>query len=492
MSVPLILAILVAFGIDPTDTLGPMTPPEVWLRVAQTWGAIAILGVSSLVLGRGTLFKLRRVSNPYATRRALTFFSRFLEFVLLALFGLIIYEIRWPEVVRVGLGLKSVVLIDELLILLPFLVGQIFILCSIYPSAALAQCYGSQPNRAPSLLSFVVARSRGSWGMILPIALAFPLGQDLLSQYSPQWVESSVGQLILLAAIGLFIMILSPALVRLTWSTHRLPEGKVRDRLERLAAQNKFKYTEILVWKTEGSLANAGVTGILPWFRYVLLTDGLLEGLDLNEVSAVFGHEMGHIADRHLFYFGSFFLASLSLLAVGSSTFEGSRLLSGSFFFEDASHAWWAGSLVAGVGLIAIASLGLFLFGHLSRSFEREADIHGCRAVSCGREECPPHLDLDAVQITDASNTPACPVGISTFVRALSRVALCNGVSLETKSWRHGSVDRRIRFLERIEDHPQVEDGFRRSMRLVRVGLTVGLVVLLILAAFIGFSSTQT
>ena len=43
---------------------------------------------------------------------------------------------------------------------------------------------------------------------------------------------------------------------------------------------------------------NACVTGIVPGFRYVLLSDALIDSLPPLETAAVFGHEIGHIASR--------------------------------------------------------------------------------------------------------------------------------------------------------------------------------------------------
>ena len=63
-------------------------------------------------------------------------------------------------------------------------------------------------------------------------------------------------------------------------------------------------------------MVNACVTGILPGFRYVLLTDALIDSLTPLEVAAVFGHEIGHIAHRHLLYFAFFFMGSLGVLTI--------------------------------------------------------------------------------------------------------------------------------------------------------------------------------
>ena len=95
-----------------------------------------------------------------------------------------------------------------------------------------------------------------------------------------------------------------------------MPDGPLRRRLTRISERVGFRFTDILVWDTGNMMVNACVTGILPRFRYVLLTDALIESLTPLEIAAVFGHEIGHIAHRHLLYFGFFFMGSLGLLTV--------------------------------------------------------------------------------------------------------------------------------------------------------------------------------
>ena len=45
------------------------------------------------------------------------------------------------------------------------------------------------------------------------------------------------------------------------------------------------------------------------------------------------------------------------------------------------------------------------VFGLLSRRFERQADVFGCRAVSCGRPDCPPHADYDGPPTSPGRST---------------------------------------------------------------------------------------
>src|SRR5262249_51794430 len=121
-----------------------------------------------------------------------------------------------------------------------------------------------------------------------------------------------------LAVLAALILLVSPLFVRLAWPTRSLPDGPLRRRLERAAKRVGFRFNDLLVWETGHIMVNACVTGVLPWFRYVLLTDALIETLSPVEVAAVFGHEVGHVAHRHLPFFGFFFLGSLGVMALSA------------------------------------------------------------------------------------------------------------------------------------------------------------------------------
>ena len=123
-----------------------------------------------------------------------------------------------------------------------------------------------------------------------------------------------------------------------------------------------------------------------------------------------------------------------------------------------------------------LALLGLYfwlVFGHLSRRFERQADIFGSRIVSCAAGNCPPHLDPDGDSLPESprgSPLPLCRVGLRTFSQALAIVAQCNGMELARPSWRHGSIASRIAFLEGLEHRPDLERDFQRQVGRMRPG----------------------
>src|SRR5205823_12163326 len=132
---------------------------------------------------------------------------------------------------------------------------------------------------------------------------------------------------------------------------------------------------------THGGVANAMVVGIVPWVRYVLLTDRLTTEMTGDEVEAVFGHEVGHIKHRHMLYYLGFLLISLTVVM------ETWKAIDLQWFINRSAREDLA-------ILPLVASLGAYIFvvfGFLSRRCERQADIFGCRAVSCANVACLGH-----------------------------------------------------------------------------------------------------
>jgi STE24 endopeptidase len=219
----------------------------------------------------------------------------------------------------------------------------------------------------------------------------------------------------------------------------------------------------------------------LPFPRYVLFTDRLLDELTPDEVEAVFGHEVGHVRHRHMTLYVVFLGLSLAVFTglahAINRWLEATGRVPG--FFT------WLGEWETFISLLVMAVYVVFAFGFLSRRCEREADLFGCRAVSCGQPDCATHSTNQ--QQTVSTRTQPCSTGINTFVSALERVAVMNGMSRSKPgwlaSWQHGTIARRVDFLERVRDFPAVGVIYRRKMILFKLAIvailatTVGVLI---------------
>jgi len=473
MPLTLLAALFLAFGLDSqSGTTRPVPWPLIPWRVAAMAGGVALVGLFAAALARSITWRVRRLG--YASsgiRRGYLWGTRGVALLALGTYAGMLQFMGWREVVRTLLGSRVWPVVADGLILLPFLLTEAAGWWALF--AAERALRVSRGGGHADLRRHMILKGRQELGLLLPVLLVYSLGRDVAPLLLPTAVGASWAQPAGLTLMAVLVLAGSPLFLRLAWPTHSLPPGPLRDRLERLAKRVGFRCTDILVWDTGNVLVNAGVTGTLPWFRYVLLSDALVENLSSQEIAAVFGHEIGHIAHRHLLSFGLFFLGTIGVMAVIMGAIDdyvavGLTRALGSW------NASVAGVVQTGVVILALGTYFFLAFGLVSRRFERQADLFGCRAVSCGRGGCPPHEDVDGTDegmLTHAS--AVCPAGIRTFVNALTNVAALNGMGPTKRSWRHGSIARRVAFLESLEGRPDVERRFQRGVLRLRIALVL-------------------
>jgi Zn-dependent protease with chaperone function len=295
----------------------------------------------------------------------------------------------------------------------------------------------------------------------------------LFPQLGDDW-QLGVTPFGLLAALCVFATI--PLILRLVLGLKPLPPGLLRDRLLAAARRLNFRCNDILLWNTRGHLANAMAVGVLPWLRYVLLSDRLVKELTPDEVEAVFGHEVGHFKHHHITYYLGFLLASVVVLGFGASA------------LVEVIRLNLDQSLLVLSDVTMVGAYLFVVFGFLSRRCERQADIYGCRAVSCAQVDCRGH-DSNAVRAPGGRGL--CPTGICTFISALEKVARLNGISRERpgvlQSWLHSTIARRVDFLQRVLADPLVEQRFQRTVWRVKCALLLALGALLLVVVLATF-----
>lgn len=276
----------------------------------------------------------------------------------------------------------------------------------------------------------------------------------------PNLIEMSVA---LASFAGVFLF--APVLMARVLKTEPLPPSPLRTRLEQMCERHGLRYRQILLWHTQSSLGNAAVMGILPQLRYVLLSDLLLETMPDEQIEAVFAHELGHIVYRHLVWYVIFIVTLLlALSGPGGQMYDyimprivGSNLN---------AHA----RLVDAIScvLTAIAFAGFFIvFGYVSRRFERQADVFASRVID--------------EPIESRQRPPVRPYGAAVFASALHRVAVVNNIPVATRSWCHGSIEKRMRYLHHLAERPERTAMFDRIMRRL-----YALLILALIASAIG------
>jgi STE24 endopeptidase len=267
------------------------------------------------------------------------------------------------------------------------------------------------------------------------------------------------------AGAAALIFVIAPVMLRYIWPTKRLADGPLRRRLESISREIRFRYREILVWQSGRMMINAAVMGLFAPVRYVLLSDGLLEGMSRQQIEAVFGHEVGHVRQGHIPFFLLFAVCSMLLL---SGIIEALRLAVERGLFELSVLT------IQAIGFICILVVWGVGFGWLSRRFERQADLFGTRCVTPPTAEgchlpCNAHPDPSVQPPAGA----VCATAAAVFASALDRVALLNGIPREERSWRHGTILGRARFLTSLTGDPTRARRFERLLRRVKATLAV-------------------
>ncbi|MFO0866904.1 MAG: M48 family metallopeptidase [Gemmataceae bacterium] len=371
--------------------------------------------------------------------RQFAFWRRWHFFGMLAYFAVSLYALGWGHATK-QLQAERFVPGLELATLGPLLVAMLFSWMFFYDADWAIHHVGVPDEHPyPNRWTYVVLNIRSSLILIVPPLILMTLQRSLIYFFPALGDAKEAGwwHLAVLAGFLLIGMILIPIVYRLFLGLRPLPNGPLRDRLTATAQRLHFRFADILLWDTRNAMANAMVTGVFPWMRYVVVTDRLIDRLDADEIEAVFGHEVGHIKHRHMTFYIWFLLTSMIIL--GHVWTEATNALGTAF-----PEATWLNNLMEPVFLVVIVVYIFVAFGFLSRRCERQADLFGCRTA-----------------------TPAA------FASALDKVADLNGISKEKpgllSSWQHSTIGKRIAFVRSVDGNPALETAFQRRLGWLRL-----------------------
>ncbi len=333
--------------------------------------------------------------------------------------------------------------------------GVFFLLLSIMWLRA-RPAYEAVFHRSYSAAAFVASNIKSNLPIVLPwlvLSLAFDLLAALPLPKFQEVMSSPWGDLVVFMGFVIFLALFFPPLVRWLWGCRPLPPGPLRERIEAFCRRQNLR-VPVYYWPLfEGQVLTAGIMGILPGFRYLLVTPALLATLNEEELDSVLAHEIGHVKRMHLVLYVLLFLGFsilagslaelLPVLILGSDMFY--RLLD---WFETSPEILF-GALSGLVLLVAMLLYFRFVFGYFIRNFERQADLFVFRAQGTARP----------------------------LISSFEKIAALSGNIRDQKSWHHFGIGERIDFLARCEQDPSL---IRRHDRKVFFSLAIYFTVILV------------
>ena len=305
-------------------------------------------------------------------------------------------------------------------------------LCQMWLAAR--RSYGRVFAKDYSRKAFLATNIKANLPIVLPW-ITLSLVYDLLALSPLPWLkqllESGWGDVLFFGLFLVFVIVFFPPLVRWLWGCTRLPDGPLKEHLLAFCRRQNF-HAEIFIWPLfEGRVLTAGVMGLLPGLRYILLTPAIIETMSVAELEAVMAHEIGHVKKKHLLLY--------VLLIGGFSVVAG--LLSEPILYYFLSTDWLYSlmaretlspdtllSLVSGLPLLVLLLVYFrFVFGYFIRNFERQADLYVFKVLGNSRA----------------------------LISAFDKITLTSGQSPEKKNWHHFGISERINQLKLCEREPR-------------------------------------
>src|SRR5207237_4118940 len=122
------------------------------------------------------------------------------------------------RVVRSNWGLGDCILLDDLAVLLPYLLIQLLIWWGLFFAERSLQIR-AETGPAARLGRYLILRSRQSVGLILPVLVLYVIRRDVLARLGLDWDDSILAEPIEVAVLGTLVLMASPLFVRLAWPT---------------------------------------------------------------------------------------------------------------------------------------------------------------------------------------------------------------------------------------------------------------------------------
>ncbi|MGC9196047.1 MAG: M48 family metalloprotease [Syntrophobacteraceae bacterium] len=296
---------------------------------------------------------------------------------------------------------------------------------------------GSTSSRA----QFIKGHASFSLVILIPWLL-ISIAADLLELIkAPAFMSSEMVQLGLIATALVAMVMLAPWLIIRMWGCKPLAHGFIRDELQRFCDEHDFQTGGLLLWPLFGAdILTAGVVGILPRLRYILITPGLLRILDASELKAVLAHEMGHVRKKHMLLFVGILIVFILLVFKLGDTLTWLTLSNRTIFNWSISTTGFESSFFSLLSVLPIVLAMViflrFVFGYFLRNSERQADLYAMEILG----------------------TP------EPLISSLQKIAFYSGRIEDLPSWHHYSIRQRVDFLAEASSRRELLGNHNRKL----------------------------
>jgi Zn-dependent protease with chaperone function len=401
----------------------------------------------------------KETASPAEQYHSLVFRFSVLAIFLFALDVHLFHIKTWLQLIP---WVRSFSVLQGILALLVFIAYQVTLWYFAFPA------YDRAFHTGITRRSFVVSNLKLNVPILFPWVL-LSLIYDLI--FLSSWTSLQAlmnrpeGEVVFFSLFLFILMIFMPGLIRFWWGCKPfLPSEKV-NALKSFLAEKKFKYRELLRWPIfEGRMMTAGIMGMVPRFRYLLITESLMEILSLDELKAVVAHEMGHARYRHFFFYLVFFIG-FAVVSTGLWDFFAVLIATWPFMMKvigtsgstDASFLYF---LLALPILVSMVVYFRYVMGFFMRHFERQADLYSALVMGSPGET----------------------------ISSLEKIAIMSGKIRDLPSWHHFSIRQRVDTLWRFLRDPGL---IRKHNRFVSLSFALYLVAMISLGYFLNFSPAK-
>lgn len=305
---------------------------------------------------------------------------------------------------------------------------------------------GDAPGGMATAGEYIRGQIGFQFGVFVPWLLLSLILDILLLLKVPRvelWMDSPLFQLVFYSVFFLLLIVFSPAIMIRLWNCHPLAEDKLKTDIEDLCRVHKVSFKAILSWDAlGGGLITAGVIGLFPAYRYLLITPRLIRLLNREELLAVTAHEIAHIKKRHMLHY---FVFVLGFVLVSMGAIQHLVLL---FFNTEWGQALIINSrgelrsdlisfIYIFVSLYFLVIYFRFVFGYFMRHFERQADLF---PIAAGMPPGP-------------------------LLSAFEKLARVTGDDGSRRNWHHFTLPERMTAIEAAAADPRFIRRHDRSLR---------------------------